>query len=71
MNSELKIEVSGIVGTQEMNISTGELARQAHGSVVVQYGETIVLGTATMGKPMSPDADFLPQLSEKNGGCRI
>ncbi len=47
-----------------MKISTGELAKQAGGSVLVQYGETIVLGTATMGKPMSPDADFLPLLVE-------
>ncbi len=59
-----KTEVVGSIGGQEMRISTGELAKQAGGSVVVQYGETIVLGTATMGKPMSPDADFLPLLVE-------
>ncbi|MEK7500035.1 MAG: polyribonucleotide nucleotidyltransferase, partial [Patescibacteria group bacterium] len=33
-------------------------------AIVVQCGETIVLGTATMGKPMSPDADYLPLLVE-------
>ena len=64
MNNESKKEVSGIVGAQEIRISTGELARQAGGSVLVQCGETIVLGTATMGKPMSPDANFLPLLVE-------
>ncbi len=59
-----KAEAVGVIGGQEMRISTGELAKQAGGSILVQYGETIVLGTATMGKPMSPDADFLPLLVE-------
>lgn len=60
----MKHEVAGMVGAQEMKISTGELAKQAGGSVVVQYGETIVLGTATMGNPLSPDSNFLPLLVE-------
>ncbi|HLC49026.1 MAG TPA: polyribonucleotide nucleotidyltransferase [Candidatus Andersenbacteria bacterium] len=59
-----KTTVAATIGGKEMRISTGELAKQAGGSVVVQYGETMVLGTATMGKPMSPDADFLPLLVE-------
>lgn len=59
-----KTEVVGDVGGKEIRISTGELAKQAGGAIVVQCGETIVLGTATMGKPMSPDADFLPLLVE-------
>lgn len=57
-------EVVANIGAQELKISTGELAKQAGGSVVVQYGETIVLGTATMGHPLSKDADFLPLLVE-------
>ena len=52
----------GQIGGQELCVSTGELAKQAGGSVVVQYGETVVLGTATMRKPLSPDADFMPLL---------
>jgi polyribonucleotide nucleotidyltransferase len=52
------------VGGKELTLSTGELAKQAHGAVVVRYGDTIVLGTATMGRPLSPDADFLPLLVE-------
>ena len=52
------------IGGQKMIISTGELATQAGGSVVVQYGETVVLGTATMGRPMSEDANFMPLLVE-------
>ncbi len=59
-----KVEVASVIGVQELKISTGELAKQAGGSVLVQYGETIVLGTATMGHPLSKDADFLPLLVE-------
>lgn len=50
------------IGNQELSVSCGELATQAGGSVVVQFGETVVLATATMGKPFSPDADFMPLL---------
>ena len=59
-----RIEVAATIGAQELTISTGEFAKQAGGSVLVQYGETIVLGTATMGNPMSKDADYLPLLVE-------
>lgn len=52
------------IGGQELIIKTGLLAKQAHGSVLVQLGETVVLGTATMGKPFSPNADYLPLLVE-------
>ncbi len=64
MSEIKKIEVVGRIGTQELKISTGEFAKQAGGSVLVQYGETIVLGTATMGHPLSKDADYLPLLVE-------
>lgn len=64
MSEMKKIEVVANVGAQEMKISTGEFAKQAGGSVLVQYGETIVLGTATMGHPLSKDANFLPLLVE-------
>lgn len=50
------------IGGQELCISTGELATQAGGAVVVQLGETVVLVTATMGKPYAPDADYMPLL---------
>lgn len=50
------------IGGQELCISTGELAKQAGGSVVVQYGDTVVLGTANMRGPLYPEGDFLPLL---------
>lgn len=65
MNTQLNTAVCRTqIGGQELCISTGELATQAGGSVLVQYGETVVLGTATMGRPFSPDANFMPLLVE-------
>ena len=66
MNKQVNSDqvVRTTLGDTELSISTGTLATQAGGSVVVQYGETVVLGTATMGRPMSPDANFMPLLVE-------
>lgn len=64
MSTMNKTEVVANIGAQELKISTGEFAKQAGGSVLVEYGETIVLGTATMGRPLSKDGDFLPLLVE-------
>lgn len=50
------------IGGAELNLSTGEFAKQANGSVMVTYGETVVLGTATMRKAHSTDGDWLPLL---------
>ncbi len=46
------------VGDQEISFTTGKLAKQAGGSVVVQAGETMVLVTATAGGDRG--MDFLP-----------
>lgn len=59
-----KQSVTGRIGGQELTITTGELAKQAGGAVLVQYGETVVLGAATMGNPLYADGDFLPLLVE-------
>jgi polyribonucleotide nucleotidyltransferase len=40
-------------GGRELTIETGELAQQANGSVLVRYGDTVVLVTATMSGPRS------------------
>jgi polyribonucleotide nucleotidyltransferase len=50
--------VSVDVGGTEITFETGKLAKQASGSVVVQAGDTMVLGTATAGNLR--DVDFLP-----------
>jgi polyribonucleotide nucleotidyltransferase len=48
-----------IIGGKELSISTGKIAKQASGSVVVQYGETIVLVTAVASKDPR-EVSFLP-----------
>ena len=44
---------------KKLIVTTGELAGQANGACTVQYGETVVLSTATMGTE-DRDADFFP-----------
>lgn len=48
------------INGREFSISGGKLAKQASGSVIVQYGETIVLVTAVASKDPKGDVDFLP-----------
>ena len=47
------------VGDNTLSIETGRLAQQANGSVVVRYGDSMVLVTATMSTPR-PGIDFFP-----------
>ena len=52
-------QVSVEIGGRELRFETGKMARQAHGSVVVTYGDSTVLATACMdSKPT--EKDFLP-----------
>ena len=46
-------------GSSTLVLETGKLAKQAHGSVVVQLGETLVLTAATSGGAI-PGRDFFP-----------
>jgi len=52
--------VSREIGGRTLTIETGRIARQAHGSVLVQYGETVVLVAATTAPPRFEDIDFFP-----------
>jgi polyribonucleotide nucleotidyltransferase len=45
-------------GGRPLTVKVGRLAQQANGSVVVQYGETVVLATAVLGSPT--DRDYFP-----------
>lgn len=47
-------------GKEELVLETGKVARQAGGSVVVQYGGTVVLVTACMSKQPKEGQDFFP-----------
>lgn len=41
-------------------VETGELAKQANGSVLVRYGDTVVLSTVVVSKSANVLADFFP-----------
>lgn len=45
---------------RKLIVETGKMAKQANGSVYVQYGETAVLVTATMSKDAAENQDFFP-----------
>ena len=51
-----EIEISG----RKMILETGRVARQASGAVLVRYGDTVVLVTATMAKNKREGIDFFP-----------
>lgn len=47
------------LGGRTLSIETGKIAKQADGAVLVQYGETVVLGTAVRSAPRE-GIDFFP-----------
>src|SRR5215207_3734015 len=51
---------NGAFGTREITFSTGRLAKQAAGSVIVQLGETVVLSATTASKQPKEHFDFFP-----------
>jgi len=48
------------IGGRILSIETGKIAKQAHGSVVVRYGDTVVLVTAVTAPPRAEEIDFFP-----------
>ena len=52
-------EVIDLGNGREISIETGKLAKQAHGSVVVQMGKTMLLCTVVSNYKQG-DVDFLP-----------
>ncbi len=54
----MKVEVQRKIGAHTLRIETGELAKQAAGSCLVQYGETVVLVAVSSGLPRP--GDFFP-----------
>src|SRR3954465_13408398 len=47
-------------GGKELSIETGRMAKQADGSVVMRYGDTMVLVTAGASSSIRPGVDFMP-----------
>lgn len=48
------------VGGRKLKIEVGRLAQQASGSVVITYGDTMVLSTITMSEGVRDDIDYFP-----------
>jgi polyribonucleotide nucleotidyltransferase len=53
-------KVEAEIGGRTLTIESGKMARQANGSVLVTYDETVVLVTATAAKEQKPNMGFLP-----------
>jgi len=56
MYRKLEIEFAG----RSLSLETGRLAKQAHGAVLAQYGDTIVLATVVSAYQGREKVDFLP-----------
>jgi polyribonucleotide nucleotidyltransferase len=48
------------VAGRDLTLETGKVAWQANGAVTVQYGETLLLATASASKAPRPNVDFFP-----------
>ena len=57
--NEIKTIIDMGNGTQ-IELSTGKLAKQADGSVVVKQGDTMLLATVVSAREAKPGVDFLP-----------
>ena len=59
MNSN-KVSLSCDFGGRKITIESGRMAKQADGSVLVTYGDTVVLVTAVSSHKLKPGQDFFP-----------
>ena len=48
------------ISNKPLSIETGKLAKQAHGSVIVRYGDSVILVTACRASSPREGIDFLP-----------
>ena len=56
----MELTLTADIGGRPLSIQTGKIAKQASGSAVVQYGETIVLVTVVAANEARTGMDFLP-----------
>ena len=54
------VKVEREIGGRILSIETGKIAKQAHGSVIVRYGDTVVLVAAVTAPPRAEEIDFFP-----------
>lgn len=56
----MSFEVDLEIGKEKLHFSTGELARQADGSVMVSYGEAVIFASVVVSKERREGQDFFP-----------
>ena len=56
-------------GGKELTVEFNDLAEQAHGSVMLKYGETIVLATACMSHDSQKGLGFFGKIS-RSENCK-
>src|SRR6202049_4431691 len=56
MYRKLEMQLAG----RTLSLETGRLAKQSHGAVLAQYGETVVLATVVSAYKSRDKIDFLP-----------
>ena len=54
------VRESVMVGGRPLTFETGRLAKQAHGSILVTYGESVVLVTAVSAATSAPASTSSP-----------
>ena len=54
------IKKSFTYGSHTVTMETGEVARQAHGAVLITMDDTVVLATVVAAKNAKPGQDFFP-----------
>ncbi|MEO8649931.1 MAG: polyribonucleotide nucleotidyltransferase [Acidobacteriota bacterium] len=60
MSQKKYLKESISVGDRELIVETGKVAKQADGSVVIRYGETMLLVTAVSARTAKEGLDFFP-----------
>ena len=53
-------KVNATIGSRELLIETGRMAKQADAAVTVQYGDTVVLVTSVTAKDLGKEVKFFP-----------
>lgn len=54
----VELELKG----KSLYLETGRFAKQADGSIIARYGDTVILATAVAKKEAREDIDFFPSL---------
>ncbi|HRZ80998.1 MAG TPA: polyribonucleotide nucleotidyltransferase, partial [Candidatus Hydrogenedentes bacterium] len=52
--------ISVMVGSDAVEFETGRIAKQAHGAVICQSGDTMVLSAVVVAPESKPGQDFFP-----------